>query len=150
MASERDSSSFKAFRKWAVVEAGFFDTFILPDNTIHLEAKSISFPNLSEAQFFQVYMAVLITSGTPFSLKIPQLSGRRQLSHEAAGVRCMKRKTNLRKTAKGGECIFHSPGICSLAGTCVTGCKPDDEQGAISCNICHDVIDGRVKPTIHL
>ncbi|ELV2795791.1 DUF1367 family protein [Enterobacter ludwigii] len=52
------TKSFEAFRKWAVVEAGFFDTFILPDNTIRREAKSISFSNMTEAEFFQVYKAV--------------------------------------------------------------------------------------------
>lgn len=69
----------------------------------------------------------------------------------------MKRKPNLRKAAQGRECTIRIPGICNhnpetsclahyrLAGTCGTGCKPDDEQGAISCNACHDVIDGRVK-----
>lgn len=34
-----------------------------------------------------------------------------------------------------------------LAGTCGTGCKPDDTQAAIACNGCHDVIDGRTKTT---
>lgn len=52
------TKSFEAFRKWAVVEAGFFDTFILPDNTIRREAKSISFSNMTEAEFIQVYKAV--------------------------------------------------------------------------------------------
>lgn len=33
------------------------------------------------------------------------------------------------------------------AGTCGTGCKPDDTQAAIACNGCHDVIDGRTKTT---
>jgi hypothetical protein len=32
-----------------------------------------------------------------------------------------------------------------LAGTCGTGCKPDDEQGAHGCSACHDAIDGRTK-----
>jgi len=66
----------------------------------------------------------------------------------------MKRKPNLRKAAQGRECTIRIPGICNhnpetsclahyrLTGTCGTGCKPDDEQGAISFNACHDVIDG--------
>jgi hypothetical protein len=64
---------------------------------------------------------------------------------------------NLCKAARGRECQVRIPGVCNhnpetsclahyrLAGTCGTGCKPNDEQGAISCNACHDVIDGRVK-----
>ncbi|PWI82119.1 DUF1364 domain-containing protein [Enterobacter sp. CGMCC 5087] len=67
------------------------------------------------------------------------------------------KKTDLRKQARGRECTVRIPGICNfnpetsvlahyrLAGTCGTGCKPDDLQGAISCNCCHDAIDGRAK-----
>lgn len=71
----------------------------------------------------------------------------------------MKRKADLRKAARGRECTVRIPGVCNfntetsvlahyrMAGTCGTGCKPDDEQAAICCNDCHDVIDGRVKNT---
>ncbi|WP_447439505.1 DUF1367 family protein [Enterobacter cloacae] len=52
------TKSFEAIRKWAVIEAGFFDTFILPDNTIRREAKSISYSNMTEAEFIQVYKAI--------------------------------------------------------------------------------------------
>ncbi|HEY4437662.1 MAG TPA: DUF1364 domain-containing protein [Lelliottia sp.] len=67
------------------------------------------------------------------------------------------KKVDLRKQARGRECTVRIPGICNfntetsvlahyrLAGTCGTGCKPDDLQGAISCNGCHDAIDGRAK-----
>ena len=66
------------------------------------------------------------------------------------------RKVDLRKSARGRECRKNS-GVCNgnpetsvlahyrLAGTCGTGCKPDDQQGAIACNCCHDAIDGRTK-----
>ncbi len=66
---------------------------------------------------------------------------------------------NLRKEARGRECTVRIPGHCNgnpetsvlahyrLAGTCGTGCKPDDTQGAISCSACHDLIDGRKKTT---
>ncbi|EOZ7468769.1 DUF1364 domain-containing protein [Enterobacter hormaechei] len=69
----------------------------------------------------------------------------------------MSRSVNLRKEARGRECTVRIPGHCTfnpetsvlahyrLAGTCGTGYKPDDLQGAIACNGCHDVIDGRVK-----
>ncbi|WP_407226403.1 DUF1367 family protein [Enterobacter roggenkampii] len=50
--------SFEAFRKWATVEAGFYDEFVLPDNTRRREARSISFANMSEAEFHEVYKAV--------------------------------------------------------------------------------------------
>lgn len=64
---------------------------------------------------------------------------------------------NLRKEARGRECQIRIPFVCNhnpettvlahyrLAGTCGTGCKPDDLQGAIACNLCHDAIDGRTK-----
>ncbi|WBT56355.1 DUF1364 domain-containing protein [Kosakonia oryzendophytica] len=64
---------------------------------------------------------------------------------------------DLRKEARSRECQIRIPGICNgnpetsvlahyrLAGTCGTGIKPDDMQGAIACNCCHDAIDGRVK-----
>ncbi|EMD6815287.1 DUF1367 family protein [Citrobacter koseri] len=50
--------SFEAFRKWATIEAGFYDEFVLPDNTRRREARSISFANMSEAEFHEVYKAV--------------------------------------------------------------------------------------------
>lgn len=67
------------------------------------------------------------------------------------------KKIDFRKQARGRECTVRIPGVCNfnpetsvlahyrLAGTCGTGCKPDDLQGAISCNECHDAIDGRTK-----
>lgn len=67
------------------------------------------------------------------------------------------KKANLRDQARGRVCTIRIPGICNhdpetsvlahyrLAGTCGTGCKPDDMQGAIGCNCCHDAIDGRIK-----
>lgn len=69
----------------------------------------------------------------------------------------MKKKTNLREAARGRECTVRIPGYCNhnpdtsclahyrLAGTCGTACKPDDEQGAIACNVCHDIVDSRKR-----
>lgn len=66
---------------------------------------------------------------------------------------------NLRKAARGRECTVRIPGYCNgnpetsvlahyrLAGTCGTGCKPDDTQGAIACSARHDLIDGRKRTT---
>lgn len=77
-----------------------------------------------------------------------------------AGVTgCGVSMANLRKEARGRECTVRIPGHCNgnpetsvlahyrTAGTCGTGCKPDDTQAAIACNGCHDVIDGRTKTT---
>lgn len=50
--------SFEAFRRWATVEAGFYDEFILPDNTRRREARSISFAKMSDGEFHEVYKAV--------------------------------------------------------------------------------------------
>ncbi|NUU68448.1 DUF1364 domain-containing protein [Enterobacteriaceae bacterium BIT-l23] len=64
---------------------------------------------------------------------------------------------NLRKAARGRECQIRIPGVCNgnpetsvlthyrMSGTCGVGCKPDDTQGAIGCNCCHDAVDGRIK-----
>ncbi len=50
--------SFEAYRKWAITEAGFYDEFILPDNTRRREARSISFATMDEGEFHEVYKAV--------------------------------------------------------------------------------------------
>ncbi|EOG5422599.1 DUF1367 family protein [Cronobacter sakazakii] len=50
--------SFEAYRKWAITEAGFYDEFILPDNTRRREARSISFASMDEGEFHEVYKAV--------------------------------------------------------------------------------------------
>lgn len=67
------------------------------------------------------------------------------------------KKVNLRKEAHGRECQIRIVGVCNhnpettvlahyrLAGTCGTGCKPDDAQGAWACDACHAAVDGRIK-----
>lgn len=52
------TKSFEAFRKWATIEAGFYDEFILPDLTRRREARSIAFSSMSEAEFLEVYKSV--------------------------------------------------------------------------------------------
>ncbi|AFC22476.1 DUF1364 domain-containing protein [Pectobacterium brasiliense] len=64
---------------------------------------------------------------------------------------------NLRKEARNRECQVRMPGICNhnsettvlahyrLAGTCGTGIKPPDIQGAWACSACHDEIDRRTR-----
>lgn len=51
--------SFEAYRKWAVMTAGFYDEFPLPDGSVRREARSISFASMSEDEFREVYKAVL-------------------------------------------------------------------------------------------
>lgn len=51
--------SFEAFRKWATVEAGFYDEFVFPDNTKRREARSISFSSMKEGEFNELYKSVL-------------------------------------------------------------------------------------------
>lgn len=50
--------SFEAYRKWVIIEAGFYDEFALPDNTIRREARSISFAKMEEGEFRELYKAV--------------------------------------------------------------------------------------------
>ncbi|MBI0554530.1 DUF1364 domain-containing protein [Pectobacterium parmentieri] len=64
---------------------------------------------------------------------------------------------NLRKEARNRECQVRMLGICNhnsettvlahyrLAGTCGTGIKPPDIQGAWACSACHDEIDRRTR-----
>ncbi|MBA7975404.1 DUF1364 domain-containing protein [Citrobacter freundii] len=70
------------------------------------------------------------------------------------------KKIDLTKQARGRMCTVRIPGICNfnpetsvlahyrMSDTCGMGIKPHDMQGAIACNCCHDVIDGRVKTDI--
>lgn len=66
--------------------------------------------------------------------------------------------TDLRKLAKGQDCMIRIPGVCNhnpettvlahyrMAGTCGTGMKPPDTLGAWACSSCHDFVDRRVPP----
>lgn len=49
--------SFDAYRTWVTVEAGFFDVVELPDGSVRKVAKSISFANMDEAEFQELYKA---------------------------------------------------------------------------------------------
>lgn len=67
----------------------------------------------------------------------------------------MSKQTKLTKAARGRECQIRLPGVCNgnpetvvlahyrLSGTCGTGIKPNDLQGAWACSACHDACDGR-------
>jgi len=66
-------------------------------------------------------------------------------------------QNRITKAARGRDCMVRIPGICNgnpetvvlahyrLAGTCGTGYKPNDLQGAWACDGCHSAIDGRSK-----
>ncbi|POP42350.1 hypothetical protein CHU32_03705 [Superficieibacter electus] len=53
------TKSFESYRKWATIEAGFYDEFILPDGTRRREARSISFAKMNEDEFNELYKSVL-------------------------------------------------------------------------------------------
>jgi len=65
-------------------------------------------------------------------------------------------QNRITKAARGRDCQVRLPGCPSdaettvlahyrLAGTCGTGIKPNDLQGAWCCSYCHDAIDGRSR-----
>jgi hypothetical protein len=68
---------------------------------------------------------------------------------------------DLRKLARGKECHFRLPGFCRhdnqytvlchfrIGGTGGTSSKPPDVCGAPGCDMCHSVIDGRIKQDIY-
>lgn len=65
--------------------------------------------------------------------------------------------SKLTKEAKRRDCQVRIPGICNhnpettvlahyrMVGTCGTGIKPNDFQGAWCCSSCHDETDGRTR-----
>lgn len=51
--------SFDAYRSWVIVESGHFDAIQLPDGTLRKHPRSISFANMDEFEFQQLYKAAL-------------------------------------------------------------------------------------------
>lgn len=51
--------SFDAYRAWVIVEAGHYDAIQLPDGTLRKHPRSISFANMDETEFQQLYRAAL-------------------------------------------------------------------------------------------
>ena len=51
--------SYEAYRAWVIVEAGHYDAIQLPDGTLRKHPRSISFANMGETEFQQVYKAAL-------------------------------------------------------------------------------------------
>ncbi|AUH00881.1 DUF1367 domain-containing protein [Prodigiosinella confusarubida] len=53
------AKSFDAFRRWVTVEAGHYDAFIMPDGSIHKEARSVSFAKMDDLEFNDLYKSTL-------------------------------------------------------------------------------------------
>ena len=51
--------SYEAYRAWVIVEAGHYDTIKLPDGSLRKHPHSISFANMGEIEFQQLYNAAL-------------------------------------------------------------------------------------------
>ncbi|WP_370609800.1 DUF1367 family protein [Citrobacter portucalensis] len=51
--------SFEAFREWVTIQAGFYTEHFYPDGSRGRRAKSITFANMDETEFQQLYKAVL-------------------------------------------------------------------------------------------
>ncbi|MEQ5186793.1 DUF1367 family protein, partial [Providencia alcalifaciens] len=50
---------FDAFRYWVVEQAGYYDTYEMPDGSFRRVAKSISFANMDDLAFSELYKATL-------------------------------------------------------------------------------------------
>lgn len=51
--------SYEAYRAWVIVEAGHYDAIQLPDGSLRKHPRSISFANMGEIEFQQLYKAAL-------------------------------------------------------------------------------------------
>lgn len=51
--------SFDAYRSWVTIQAGHYDAIKLPDGTLQKHPRSISFANMDEIEFQQLYKAAL-------------------------------------------------------------------------------------------
>ncbi|TKI06391.1 DUF1367 family protein [Martelella alba] len=51
--------SFEAFRHWTIIEAGYFDAYKMPDGSVMKSPRSISFANMDDLEFNDVYRATL-------------------------------------------------------------------------------------------
>lgn len=66
---------FDSFREWAIIQAGFYDEYTMPDGSRRKVAKSISFASMDDAEFNGVYQSVLICLTTPLTKALkPQLN----------------------------------------------------------------------------
>ncbi|MEQ4693329.1 DUF1367 family protein [Providencia manganoxydans] len=53
------TKSFEAYRAWATEQAGYFDTYIMPDGSKRQVPKSISFASMDDFSFSELYKATL-------------------------------------------------------------------------------------------
>ena len=56
--------SFEAFRHWAIVEAGYYDAYKMPDGSVLKSPRSISFAKMDDLEFNDLYRATLDTLWT--------------------------------------------------------------------------------------
>lgn len=54
-----EAGQFDVFRKQLTVLAGFYDEFYKFDGSVRIEAKSLSYGNMSQEEFEQVYTALV-------------------------------------------------------------------------------------------
>ncbi|WP_049235566.1 DUF1367 family protein [Serratia marcescens] len=51
--------SFDAYREWVTIQAGYYTEHVYPDGSRNRRAKSISFANMDEIEFHQLYKSAL-------------------------------------------------------------------------------------------
>ncbi len=52
-------TSFDQTRKWLTVKAGYFDVYGLPDGSVRIEAKSLSFANMGDEEFERLFSSLI-------------------------------------------------------------------------------------------
>lgn len=53
------AKNFDEFRRWVAVQAGFYDVVGYPDGSVRVRAKSISFANMDDTEFHDLYSATI-------------------------------------------------------------------------------------------
>jgi hypothetical protein len=51
--------SFEAYREWVTIQSGYYTEHVYPDGSRNRSAKSISFANMDELEFHQLYKSAL-------------------------------------------------------------------------------------------
>jgi hypothetical protein len=53
------AKNFDEFRRWVAVQAGFYDVVGYPDGSVRVRARSISFANMDDTEFHDLYSATI-------------------------------------------------------------------------------------------
>ena len=53
-----ENMTFTQFRKWVVLSAGYFETYVLREHT-HVVADSLAFDKMDQTKFDEVYQAII-------------------------------------------------------------------------------------------